>query len=236
MGAQTHATRIVAGKLEQFLLRDRVRRVYFAEDSTPPPVLAYVTHFPRLYIPIAGSHVVEVAQRGVPTTIRVTPGQALFVPENAWDKPEWSGPVEVLTFLFGARHIGISLAKHQDRSEAPVNAIKTHIHGAYDGLTQSILTALTTFAADRSQGPLDRLLVESLLHSCLRLFRAPASERPRKAIRTYESICLYMQENFQTALTRESVAEHFGLAPNHVSRLFHREAQVRFNSYMNSIR
>jgi len=236
MGAQTLATRIVAGKLEQFLLRDRVRRVYFAEDSTPPPVLAYVTHFPRLYIPMAGSHVAEVAQKAVPTTIRVTPGQALFVPENAWDKPEWSEAVEVLTFLFGAKHIGISLAKHQDRSEAPVNAIKTHIHGAYDGLTQSILTALTAFAADRSQGPLDRLLVESLLHSCLRLFRAPASERPRKAIRTYESICLYMQENFQTALTRESVAEHFGLAPNHVSRLFRREGQIRFSDYLNSIR
>jgi AraC-like DNA-binding protein len=236
IGLQALATRIIAGKLEQFLLRDRVRRVYFAEDSAAPPVLAYVTHFPRLYIPIAGSHVAEVARRAMPTTIRVTPGQALFVPENAWDKPEWSGPVEVLTFLFGAKHIGISLAKHQDRSEAPVDAIKTHVHGAYDGLTHNILTALTTFAADRSQGPLDRLLVESLLHSCLRLFRAPASERPRKAIRTYESICLYMQENFQAALTRESIAEHFGLAPNHVSRLFRREGQIRFSDYLNSIR
>jgi len=236
IGQQGLAARIIAGRLEQFLLRDRVRRVYVAEDSAPPPVLAYVTHFPRLYIPIAGSHVVEVAQKGVPTTVRATRGQALFVPENAWDKPEWTGPIEVLTFLFGAKHIGISLAQHQDRSEAPVNAIKTHIHGAYDGITHSILTALTAFAVDRSHGPLDRLLVESLLHSCLRLFRAPALDRPRKAIRTYESICLYMQENFQTPLSRESVAEHFGLAPNHVSRLFRREGQVRFSDYLNSVR
>lgn len=233
---QTLSTRIITAKLEQFLLRDRVRRVYIAEDSAPPPVLAYVTHFPRLYIPIAGSHVIEVAQNGVPTTIRPIRGQAVFVPENAWDKPEWSGPIEVLTFLFGAQHIGISLAQHKGRSEAPVNAIKTHIHSAYDGLTHSILAALTAFAADRSQGPLDRLLVEALLHSCLRLFRGPALHRPRKAIRTYESICLYMQENFQIALTRESVAEHFGLAPNHVSRLFRREGQIRFNDYLNSIR
>src|SRR5207237_8148598 len=79
-------------------------------------------------------------------------------------------------------------------------------------------------------------LCESLLHSCLRLFRGPSSHRPRKAIRTDESICLYLQENFQLALTRESVAEHFGLAPNHVSRLFRREGQVRFNDYLNSIR
>jgi len=233
---QTLATRIITAKLEQFLLRERVRRVYFAEDSAPPPVLAYVTHFPRLYLPLAGSHVLDVAQNAVSTTIRTVRGQALFVPENAWDKPEWSGPIEVLTFLFGAKHFGISLAQHKGRSEAPVNAIKTHIHGAYDGLTHSILAALTAFAADRSQGPLDRLLIEALLHSCLRLFRAPSLERPRKAIRTYESICLYMQENFQVALTRESVAEHFGLAPNHVSRLFRREGQIRFNDYLNSIR
>jgi len=236
LAPQTLTTRIITGKLEQFLVRDRVRRVYFAEDSAPPPVLAYVTHFPRLYIPLAGSHVLEVAQKGAPTTIRTLRGQAVFVPENAWDKPEWSGPIEVLTFLFGAKHIGISLAQHKGRLETPVNAIKTHIHGAYDSLTHSILAALTAFAADRSQGPLDRLLVESLLHSCLRLFRGPSSHRPRKAIRTYESICLYMQENFQLALTRESVAEHFGLAPNHVSRLFRREGQVRFNDYLNSIR
>ena len=233
---QTLSTKIITGKLEQFLVRDRVRRVYFAEDSAPPPVLAYVTHFPRLYIPVGGSHIVEVAQNGVPATIRVVRGQALFVPENAWDKPMWSDPIEVLTLLFGAKHIGISLAQHKARSEAPVNAIKTHIHGAYDSITHSIIAALTAFAADRTPGPLDRLLVESLLHSCVRLFRTPASHRPRKAIRTYESVCLYMQENFQTALTRESVAEHFGLAPNHISRLFRREGQLRFNDYLNSIR
>jgi AraC-like DNA-binding protein len=233
---QTLSTRIITGKLEQFLVRDRVRRVYFAEDSAPPPVLAYVTHFPRLYIPVAGSHIVEVAQNGVPATVRVVRGQALFVPENAWDKPTWSDPIEVLTLLFGAKHIGISLAQHKGRSEAPLNAIKTHIHGAYDGITHSIIAALTAFAADRTPGPLDRILVEALLHSCVRLFRTPALHRPRKAIRTYESICLYMQENFQTALTRESVAEHFGLAPNHISRLFRREGQLRFNDYLNSIR
>ena len=117
-----------------------------------------------------------------------------------------------------------------------MNAIKTHIHGAYDGITHSIIAALTAFAADRTPGPLDRILVEALLHSCVRLFRTPALHRPRKAIRTYESICLYMQENFQTALTRESIAEHFGLAPNHISRLFRREGQLRFNDYLNSIR
>ena len=36
----------------------------------------------------------------------------------------------------------------------------------------------------------------------------------RKAARTYESICLHIQENFQITITRKSVANHFGLASN----------------------
>ena len=37
-------------------------------------------------------------------------------------------------------------------------------------------------------------------------------------------------------LSRESVARHFGLAPNHVSRLFRQHGQMRFHDYLNSIR
>ena len=233
---QTRPTQIISGKLEDFLGCTRISRVYFAEDSLPPPVLAYVTHFPRLYVPLSGHHVLGVAKNGAAQTIRPGCGEAVFVPDNAWDKPEWSSGVQVLTFLFGAKHIGISLAEREGGSESPVRALKTNVHGAYDGLTHSILGALLLFAADHSQGPLANLLVESLLHSCLRLLRTPASYHLPKAVRSYESICLYVQENFQVDLSRESVARHFGLAPNHVSRLFRQHGQMRFHDYLNSIR
>jgi AraC-like DNA-binding protein len=230
------ATQIIIALLEEFLRRKRIRRVHFAEDSAAPPVLAYVTHFPRLYLPLSGSAAMEIAQSGITRTIRPRLGEAVFVPENAWDKPEWSGSTEVLTFLFGGKHIGISLVQHKGGVETPVSAIKTNIHGAYDGLTHSILSALMVFAADRSKGPLAGLLTESLLHSCLRLIKALPVHHTRKAARTYESICLYMQENFQTSLSRESVAKHFGLAPNHISRLFRKESSTRFNDYLNVVR
>jgi AraC-like DNA-binding protein len=233
---ENRGTQIVIARLEQFLRRSRVRRVYFAEHSVPPPVLAYTTHFPRLYVPVTGCHAVEVAQEGLIKTIRPFRGDAVFVPDNAWDRPEWSSPIEVLTFLFGAKHIGISLAKRSGRPDTRVEAVKTHIHGAYDRLTHNILGALMVLAAERSEGPLANLLTESLLHSCLRLLRAPLSRHSRKAARTYHSICLYMQENFQTTITRDSVANHFGLAPNHVSRLFKKEGQTHFRDYLNLVR
>ena len=115
----------------------------------------------------------------------------------------------------------------------PYTALKTSVHGGYDMMTHSVLAALMVLAADHAKGPLSRLLIESLLYACLGLLKPPQKQCPRKAIRTYDSICLYVQENFRSSITRESVAHHFGLAPNHVSRLFRKEAFVGFNDYLN---
>ena len=178
----------------------------------------------------------ELARNGRIETVRPTRGHAVFVPGNAWNRPDWTERVEVLTFLFGARQIGISLVQHKGGSELPAEALKTSMHGAYDGLTHNILNALGIFANENPSGPLARSLTESLLHACLRLFVSPEAHRIRKAVRTYETVCLYIQENFQTPLSRDSVAAHFGLAPNHVSRLFRREGLMHFNDYVNLVR
>ncbi len=223
-------------QLDRHLRRTSLRRVYFAEDTVAPPALAYVTHFPRLYVPLSGAQNLQIAQNGAACKIQAQPGEAVFVPDSAWDKPEWSSSLQVLTILFGAKQIGISLVKHCGGSDTPVSAVKTHIHGAYDGLTHNLLSALKVFAADRGQGPLAQLLIESLLHSCLRLLKNPSAHQARKATRTYEAICLYVQENSQLPLTRESVAEHFALAPNHISRLFRQQGLMRFNDYLNLVR
>jgi AraC-like DNA-binding protein len=231
-----HSHRTIVRALDEFLRQTRLRNVHFAEDSVAPPPLAYVTHFPRLSVPLEGSHKMEVAHNGRVAMIRPVRGQAVFVPSNSWNKPDWSPPVKVLTFLFGAKQIGISLVHHQGRTEIPATALKTSVHGAYDALTHNTLAALMAVSAESRKGPLARLLTESLLHSCLRLLKTPQAHSPRKAIRTYESICLYVQENFQSPVTRDSVATHFGLAANHVSRLFRQEGLMRFNDYVNLVR
>ena len=228
--------RLIVHELEEYLRETRVRRIHFGDGTTAPPPLAYVTNFPRLSLPLAGCHTMEVAHGGRTETIKPIRGHTVFVPDHAWNKPDWTGHVDVLTFLFGVKQIGISLVRHKGGSQVPPTAVKASVHGGYDVPTHSILAALMVLAADHSKGSLARLLTESLLHACLRLLKSPQKQHPRKAIRTYESICLYVQENFHSALTRESVARHFGLAPNHVSRLFRREGFMRFNDYLNLVR
>jgi AraC-like DNA-binding protein len=241
LAARTKATpvppnRVIIRELEEYLRSARIRQVHFCDGSTPPPVLAYVTNFPRLSVPLTGCHTMEIARSGRVETIQPGRGHAVFVPDHAWNKPDWSSPVETLTVLFGAKQIGISLVRHRGDTQSPSAALKASVQGGYDVPTHSILAALMVLAADHVKGPLARLLTESLLHACLRLLKSPQKHPPRKAIRTYESLCLYVQENFQRPITRESVAHHFGLAPNHVSRLFRKEGFMRFNDYLNLVR
>jgi AraC-like DNA-binding protein len=230
------ANRIIIRELEEYLRTARIRHVHFGDGSTAPPALAYVTNFPRLSVPLNGCHTMEVACSGRTEAIHPVRGHAVFVPEHSWNKPDWSAHVEALTFLFGVKQIGISLVRHKGDTQSPPAALKASVQGGYDVPTHSILVSLRVLAADHAKGPLARLLTESLLHACLRLLKSPQKHRQRKAIRTYESLCLYVQENFQSPITRESVARHFGLAPNHISRLFRKEGFMRFNDYLNLVR
>jgi AraC-like DNA-binding protein len=227
---------VIIHELHEYLRKTRIRCVHFSDGSTVPPPLAYVTNFPRLSIPIAGCDRMQIARSGRTETISPIRGHAVFVPDHAWNKPDWSEPLEVMTFLFGVKQIGISLVQHKGGWQAQPLAVKAHVHSGYDVPTHSVLAALMVLATDHANGALSRLLTQSLLYACLRLLKTPKKHVPRKAIRTYESICLYVQENFHRPITRESIAGHFGLAPNHVSRLFRKEGFMRFNDYLNLVR
>ncbi len=177
----------------------------------------------------------ELPVGGRPEQIAPGPGHAVFVPGHAWNRPDWADACKVLTFLLGARQIGISLVSHRGGQESRAHAIKTSVASAHDVPARNILNAIAA-VTDETPGPLAKSLVESLLYSCLRLLGAQEMRKSRKASHTYEALCLYVQENFQDDLTRESVARKFGIAPGHVSRLFRCEGLVRFNDYVNLVR
>src|SRR5215469_8664964 len=153
----------IVQELDSFLRLTRVRGVYFADVSTAPAPMAYVTHFPRLSITLEGKHTMELAQSGPIVTVAPARGQAVFVPGNAWNRPDWVHPVKVLTFLFGSRQVGVSLVRKT--AGMPPEAIKIGIRGVHNGVLQNLLAALVQVAGENQKAPIGRLLVEALLHA-----------------------------------------------------------------------
>jgi AraC-like DNA-binding protein len=224
----------ISSTLDGFLARGGVTHVHIAGGSISPPALAYLVNFPRLSVILSGDDQMEIERDGKHCQIEVSRGHAIFVPANCWNKPAWSRRVKVLTLLFGKRQTGISLVS-QDRKGEPATAIKAHFHRHMEGPVTGILDALLNLPA-KETSPVDRLLTEALLHSCLKLLREPTAHPGGKADKTFQNIAMYLQENFQFPLTRDSVADHFRLSPNHVSRLFRSEGLMRFTDYLTWVR
>lgn len=229
------ARETITRELTAFMRKTRVRRVYFAQGMVAPPPLAYVTNFPRLSVTLSGRHFMELAHDSTTQRVGLARGDVAFVGRNCWNKPDWTSPVRVLTLLFGKTQIGVSLVSHDGRGSEPPPALKTTL-SPFEGIAKHVLGALATLGVEPRSGPLGLLLTESLLHECLYLLTGPAHGHARKAARTFEALCLFVQENFQNPITRESVAKTFGLTPNHVSRLFRREGSMRFNDYLTLVR
>lgn len=227
----------IAGELEVFLQHHRLKRVFIAEGAAPPPQLAFLVHFPRLSLTVKGNDEMEIELEKQPGVVSARAGEAVFVPPNCWNKPTWCRPGTVLHFLFGKTELGISLVAHQGTSQEPTRAQTVSTHRPMRGIIQSILNTLINLPPTYGPSPVARLLVEALLYACLHLLRETTTKQAeRKARTTYDRICFFVQANFHKPLTRESIADHFRLNPNHLSRLFRQEGSMKFMDYLTWVR
>lgn len=225
----------IATELEHFLRGGGVKATYLAEGKLPPPPLSFMVSFPRLSLTLGGTDEMEIDQAGKLQTIRLQRGAVSFVPANGWNRPTWKCPVKVLHFLFGPKHIGVSLVEHAGLETGPEMVLKAS-YPAESGTIHEILNALTLLSIEPLADKMGPLLVQALLLAVERNLRSPQTINTRKGRNTYEKVCLYLQGHFQEPITRESVAAQFRLNPNHLSRLFRREGPMGFADYLTWVR
>ncbi|HVU34917.1 MAG TPA: helix-turn-helix transcriptional regulator [Opitutaceae bacterium] len=223
----------IAVALRRFARTPKLTRVHFAaHGGTTPQPLAYFVHFPRLYVALAGRDAMWLEQAGEARLLRLSAGEAVVVPANCWNRPVGREPSLALNVLFGRKQIGLSLVRQTERHAVPVG--KATIPPAAEDAPRSIMHALLAVRDGACNAAVP--LVDALLRSILdALTDAPAAPR-RRAANLHESICMYVQEHFQSDISRDSVAAHFKVSPNHISRVFKHEGMVSFNAYVSYVR
>jgi len=214
------------------LKKAKCSEVVFAGNKTPPPLLAFVVHFPRLTLCVSGTYQTQLEQNRKVIDLAIKPGQAIFVPPNCWDKPDMNEKSQALHFLFGKRHTGISLVT----SDKDVKANKIALPHALAGPEQKILDALLELNQTNTHYAAFGQLITGLLacYACkLQDYNKPASKHSNLL---FQEICIYIQENFQIELSRDSVAKQYDISPNHLSRLFKTNGYMKFCDYVNYVR
>jgi AraC-like DNA-binding protein len=210
------------------------RGVRLCGRSVPPPSLSHVVSFPRLEIAVAGDYRNEMDVAGQPLVVSVKPGFAVFAPPHCWNRPTWERRAKVLSVLFGQKHIGFSLVTSAGKSES-VSAEKLAIAHTNGSAMFRITEALGDLNEESPPESLSAL-VRGLTYLVRQALEKPPGKDKGSAEQRFELIAGYLQAHYQRDITRDRVAEQFGVSPNHLSRVFRSSGHVGFNEYLTHVR
>lgn len=142
-----------------------------------------------------------------------------------------------MSLLFGARQIGISIVSSPRQRGPQLAAKKFSIPTPRSGPMPPLLEAMTQAQATNSDPEVFPDLANALIRCVQQLLRQPAPPTPTgRAQRLLESICLFLQNHYQYEITRDSVAQQYGITPNHLSRLFQTHGNMTFNNFLRHVR
>lgn len=214
------------------------QRIVFGLDAAAPPLGALQVQFARFELVIAGTYTNLVCDRAARIVEReLVAGDALVVPGNCWNQPLWDRDVEVLSLLFGATHLGVSLVRWSAGERRFVSVEKRSCLIPGNGPLQHMIDAISSHRDDAGPTSLDaRLLAQAILEYCRRLLANPMPDEDRQSSAFFRAACLYIEENFDRLITRDTVAAHLRISPNYFSRVFREQGTMTFSDYLTQVR
>ena len=219
--------------------RESFNQIWFAGDKVTPPAYCYQVNFPRLELVISGEYrnQIEDPDLGI-TDVKVMAGDALYIPPNCWNKPEWSEDCSVLSLLFGRRQVGFSLVSKRKGEEGFYDVQKYSIQTRTGHAIDNILEALNALAREPNKAQIDEYLLLALLSYGKAMLGEPndAISPKKRSEDLYQGICIYIQENFHRSIDRSNIASRFNISPNHLSRMFRQQGHMTLADYITWVR
>lgn len=214
------------------------RHLFFGLDAAAPPLGALQVQFARFEFVVDGSYTNLLSDQAAHVVEReLGPGDALFVPGNGWNQPLWDRDVEVLSLLFGATHLGVSLLRWSAGERRFLSVEKRSCLIPGNGPLQLMVEAMASHRDGTGPVSADaRLLAQSILEYCRRLIANPVPEEDRQSSAFFRAACLYIDENFDKLITRDTVAAHLRISPNYFSRVFREQGAMTFSDYLTQVR
>ncbi|WP_213864977.1 helix-turn-helix transcriptional regulator [Vibrio crassostreae] len=217
--------------------REPFHNIWFAGDFHTPSACSYQVNFPRLELVLDGEYINEMESHDRKiTNVIAKAGDAIFIPPNCWNKPNWDTDCSVLSMLFGRRQLGLSLVSKRKGEESFYDIQKHSIQTRSGFAIDNILEALSSLARESNKQPMDELLLQALLQYSKTMLEAPVEKSHSRVQDVYQGICIYIQENFHRQITRDSIASRFSISSNHLSRMFRQQGHMTLAEYITRVR
>lgn len=222
---------------EKRLQRQPIESVLVCGRRLHPPVFSHIVNFPRLEFPLRGCYENQIESGGEIVTVKVRPGTALFAAPNCWNFPVWHPGLELMSLLFGAKQIGISIVTASSKRGPQLDAKKFSIPRPLTGPLPHIVEAMVELQTGGGPTSVFRDLARAAINYIGETLKHPAAVvETGRSQGLLESVCVYLQNHYQYDITRESVAKQYGISPTHLSRVFQTHGHMTFTNYLTHVR
>lgn len=222
---------------EECLRRQPIEKVLICGRRLHPPAFSHIVNFPRLEFPLRGCYENQLESGGEIVTVTLRPGTALFAAPNCWNYPVWHTGLELMSLLFGAKQIGISIVSAPSGEMPQLDAKKFSIPRPLTGPLPHMVDAMVELQAAGGGTSVFPELARALVNYVGEMLKHPvATAYSGRTQALLESICVFLQNHYQYDITRESVAKQFSISPTHLSRLFQTHGNMTFSNYVTHVR
>lgn len=221
---------------EKQLRRAPVQKVLVCGRKLHPPIYSHIVNFPRLEFPVRGCYENKIESNGEVITVQLKPGDALFAAPNCWNFPVWHQGLELMSLLFGAKQIGISIVTARSHRQPQLAAKKFSIPRPVTGPLPHIVDAMVELQSSNSASRIFPDLARAWITNIWEMLQQPHEHAASRTQVILENVCVFLQNHYQYDISRESVAQQFNVSPTHLSRLFQTHGHMTFSNYLTYVR
>lgn len=199
------------------MLRLPLERLYVAHGRALPRPDATITRSPRIVLGISGTNNMDLPVGDDLAVVTLRKREAVWIGAHSHNRPHHDLPKVFLTLDFRRDFTRFYLRRY-DRANRSHHA-GHHTAHAPSAVLRHLLAALEELAPEPSRNETARALVECVLREA---YRDLCAERPqgKLSVAHCQAACAYVEEHLSEPITRDDVARHLNLHPNHLSRLF----------------
>lgn len=193
----------------------------------------------RLILGLSGEGKFLTVERGGESIFEISKGISIFLAPNTWISciPEIS--YKSLGIIFGQSFLRLTITQRTIRNgEVTLKYLAKWQSNRRLNIKENHVLQLLQQPPPSSLG--DRYigyLLEILLNLTWDDLLESEAHRPAQGRGLWQAICEYIIEHWsESSLSREQLADHFHVHPNHVSRIFKSYGKTKYISFLNEIR
>ena len=220
----------VITQLEWITEHLKFRKFYVPDGSAMPELPVGNQPNARLLFVFEGKKPELMSLNGRIETVQLETGDVYLLGKNIWEYGNMNCTHKLFCIVARAGYLRISSYDTQngcDVRDVFKNNLFHHTGTPPPESLLSIFSALEHCDAPDAVPDLLRAALKITLFECRKPCR-PLS----KALMTFESVRNYLDRHYSSPVTRESVAEAFGMNPSYLSQLFSRFERKRFQDYL----